>query len=122
GQLLGDLRDLGRDVDGKTAGDDHQEGADHHDGQIVGEFAKPRTRAHFPDVIEGFFDVAEDLDGRPEKQNDADAGNQPSLCICQQGAGKIDNLLDGRFLAGQTLVKLFFQTLFQSESFGQAKG
>ncbi len=60
-----------------ASGQNDQHRADQDDGKVIAEFPEKATRDFFdlPDGIERTFDVAHHLDHRPEKHDDADAGD-----------------------------------------------
>jgi len=97
--------------------------ADQNKRQIIAEHSSDGSFfPDAPDVVERLFNLPQHFDDGPEKNHQADAGDQSALRIGQKGVGKLDHIGQDVLVAGQFFAQLFFQHFLKSEALGDAEG
>ena len=117
-----DQGDLGFDKNRGAAGEDDQYGTDEHDGQIVAEFSPQGPWfGDVPDVIERFFNMAQNLDDGPVEDDYANTRHEPSPCFCQQIPGKPDCRDQDILLPRKSHEQLILQMHVKTKTFCNGK-
>jgi len=74
-----------------------------------------------PYVVKGVFDVAQDLDHRPQEKGDAYSRYETALCVFQKRLCEIDDLSEQSLLLRNLLQEFCLHQFFKTKTLGDGK-
>lgn len=108
--------------DAHTAADDHHEGEQQEDADIVYNLAIDGARAfHEPDGVEGLLDVRGQREQRVEQENQADADEDAALGVLQVGIHEVENRVGNVGIALERALQLGFNDGVEAEAPGDGE-